>query len=282
MQKNSIRALLPLLLLVALLHAGASLHDKPRPLAGAEVYRRTLPAVAWVHASGSGKGTGWLLDRDRRFFVTCYHVVGENDTVEVFFPVRVAGMVQAEPLYYHQHRASLEKSKHLVRGRVLRHSKDTDLALIELDALPSDCTALRLASTGPAPGERVHVVGNRYDLGVLWGHTGGVVRQVKVLREGYFSGGRQLARGARVVVAQAPINEGDSGAPLVNERGGCVGGAGDRSVRRTGRGSRPGPHRAGAIGAGGTVFRQCVPPWAAFAGVGAGGVAGAKRTWIRA
>src|SRR5260370_686517 len=63
----------------------------------------------------------------------------------------------------------------------------------------------------------------RYDVDALWAHSVGEVRQVQTLKEGYFSEGKELAKGARVVSAQVPINEGDSGGPLVNERGEVVG-----------------------------------------------------------
>ena len=43
------------------------------------------------------------------------------------------------------------------------------------------------------------------------------------LKKGYFSGGKELGKGAHVVSAYVPINEGDSGGPLVNERGEVVG-----------------------------------------------------------
>ncbi len=49
------------------------------------------------------------------------------------------------------------------------------------------------------------------------------MRQHLVWKEGYFNGGKQLAKGVQVVLTQAPINEGDSGAPVVNERGEVIG-----------------------------------------------------------
>jgi tetratricopeptide (TPR) repeat protein len=216
--------LLPLAALLAgALAAGPSARVEDEGLSGAAVYRRTVWATAWVRAAGEGKGSGWLLDPSRRWLVTCYHVVGDNDTVDVVFPVRRGGALVAERAHYVEDLPLLTKDGHAVRGRVLRRDKDRDLALVELEALPPGVAGLRLSARSPAPGERVHVVGNRYDTDALWLYTGGAVRQVQTLREGYFHGGRQLARGARVVVAQAPVNEGDSGGPLVNARGEVVG-----------------------------------------------------------
>jgi tetratricopeptide (TPR) repeat protein len=220
----SYRALLLLpLLLVGAIPASPPVQTSSEPLSGAEVYRRTLPAVVWIHSTDRGKGTGWLLDRSRRLLVTNYHVVGENNSVEVFFPVLERGAVVAERGYYLEHREVLRKSSHVVRGKVLRRNPDTDLALIELESVPEKAQALRLSAASAQPGDRVHSIGNRYDCDPLWVYTTGAVRQVRVWRDGYFNSGKQLAKGAHVLLTQSPINEGDSGGPLVNERGEVVG-----------------------------------------------------------
>jgi len=220
----SYRALLPLLLLlVGAIFAAPSADRSSEPLSSGALYERTLPAVAWVHAADRGKGTGWVADRSRRLLVTNYHVVGDNKSVEVFFPVRERGAVVAERGYYLEHRERLRKSGHAVRGEVLRRSPDADLALVKLESLPREAGELRLAAAAARPGDRVHSIGNRYDCDPLWVSTTGSVRQARVWRDGYFNGGRQLAKGAHVLLTQSPINEGDSGGPLVNDRGEVVG-----------------------------------------------------------
>ena len=213
-----------LILLLGAAWAGSSLPSGDEGgLTGAEVYRRTLRGVAWVHAPDAGKGTGWILDRPRRLLITCAHVVGDNATVDVVFPIREDGAVVADRGYYFEHMPALRNSGMAVRGRVLKRNPAVDLALVELASLPDGVEALPLSDDDARPGDRVHVVGCRYDVDSLWAHTGGEVRQVQTLKEGYFSGGKELGKGARVLAAQAPINEGDSGGPLVNDRGEVVG-----------------------------------------------------------
>ena len=73
---------------------------------------------------------------------------------------------------------------------------------------------------GPA---QVQGLGHRYDSVALWTWCRGSVRQQRTLHDGYFSNGQQLAKGARILHAQLPINEGDSGGPLLNDRGEVVG-----------------------------------------------------------
>jgi tetratricopeptide (TPR) repeat protein/S1-C subfamily serine protease len=222
---RSVRALLPLVVLLAgAVGAGEALRGRGGPLSGAEVYRRALPGVAWIEAAGQGRGTGWLLDRSRRWLVTCYHLVGENKTAEVIFPVRRNGAWVVERDYYLRHRDALKRSGHLTSAKVLIRRPESDLALLQLDVLPADAVEVVLATERPRPGDRVHVLGNRGDLHpLLWGYGAGSVRQLLTLREGYFNGGRQLALGARVVLASVPVNEGDSGGPLLDRRGRVVG-----------------------------------------------------------
>src|SRR5262249_21777797 len=161
--------------------------------------------VAWVHAADKGKGTGFLVDRERRWLITAYHVVGDNKTAEVVFPVFHDRVPQSERDYYLQHRAQLQAGGQLVQGRVVLSDRDRDLALLELERLPTGATALVLASDDPRPGDRVHGVGCRYDSPVLWTYHQGSVAQVRTLREGYFTGGQQLAKGAHIIEARTPI-----------------------------------------------------------------------------
>jgi tetratricopeptide (TPR) repeat protein len=208
-----------LILLIGAVWAGSFLPERDDShLSGAAIYRRTLRGVAWVLAPDAGKGTGWILDRSQRLLITCAHVVGDNKTVDIIFPTSDHGAVLADRAYYYEHRTDLR-----VRGRVLKCNPGVDLALVQLDSLPAGAEELPLAPDGARPGDRVHLVGCRYDIDALWAHSEGAVRQVAALKEGYFSGGKELAKGARVVSASVPINEGDSGGPLVNERGEVVG-----------------------------------------------------------
>lgn len=191
-------------------------------LSGPEVYHQALQATVLIVTPTRGKGTGWLLDREKRLVVTNLHVVGDNDTVDVHFPAFDGRRLITERSYYVENRRALEDAGRLVRGRVLHKETACDLALLELASVPDDARALPLAVDSPSPGERVHTLGNRGDLEMLWTFSSGVIRQVLTAQEGYFWRGKQLAKGARVVITQSPINEGDSGGPLLNERGELV------------------------------------------------------------
>jgi tetratricopeptide (TPR) repeat protein/S1-C subfamily serine protease len=202
--------------------------------------------------------------------------VGDNTIVDVVFPVAEKGQIVASRAWYLEHYPRLQEDGYAVRGTVLRRELATDLALVELASLPVEAMELGLATGGVSPGDRVFVVGTRYDSDALWGFTAGTVRGSRVLREGYFNGGKQLAKGARVIEATAPINEGDSGGPLVNDRGEVVGvcaavawealGAGlftDRQevlalLERAGRKTRPIELTVVGAGVGREVYRRAM------------------------
>lgn len=216
------RGLTPLLLALTGVWAAVPA-PRPTPRQGRVLHVRALAGSAWVLPGEGGKGSAWLVDSDRRLLVTCYHVVGESDTAWLVFPLRDNGGLVGPRQHYLTHLPALKASGRAVRARVVRRSRDADLALLQAERLPADVQPLPLAPTPAGAGDRVCLVGNRYDVDVLWTHATGAVQARKTLRDGYYSAGRQLAKGARSLVASVPINEGDSGAALLDDAGQVVG-----------------------------------------------------------
>lgn len=190
---------------------------------GPDVHARLLKSTAWVRTTTQGVGTGWVVDAKRCWLVTNLHVVGEQDRVEAFFPVERDGRTVAERQFYLENQKQLHEDGRAVRGKVILRREASDLALIELEGLPKGFAALPLTDSLPGPGTEVHSVGNRHDADALWLHTTGTVRQVGRLTDGYFWRGKKLAAGAPCLIAQSPIQPGDSGGALVNDRCEVVG-----------------------------------------------------------
>ena len=189
--------------------------------ANAEAYRRALASCGWVVVPGAKRtssGTCWLADRERKLVVTCRHVIGKAREVLVYFPQHDKdGELIVEASHY-------LGSVPAVSGRLVTADKRRDLALIQLRSLPADVRALPLAPRSSRPGEDVHSVGNsglsgRLADGSLWWYTRGCVRQVHIRKIRSPAG----VRAVRMLETQAPVNEGDSGGPVVNDRGELVG-----------------------------------------------------------
>jgi tetratricopeptide (TPR) repeat protein len=186
-----------------------------------QIYQRTLRSTCLV-LTRQASGTGWLVDEHRKKIVTNYHVVGTNDSVTLVFPAFAEGRVIPDRNHY-------QKRVRQVRGKVLSKDPQRDLALIEAHALPADFTALPLARESAGPGDLVHTVGNPGASGALWVYTSGTVRtevyrkRLKLLDGRKPDDGPVLELHTYMFETQAPINPGDSGGPVVNDRAELVG-----------------------------------------------------------
>jgi S1-C subfamily serine protease len=190
---------------------------------GEKIYQRILRSTVWVVIPVSKNramtGTGTLIDLKRKLILTNYHVVADKDEAVIIFPVlQKNGEVVAERKLYMK--PELRK-----RGRVLARDAKVDLALIQLvDEVPPGAKALERAHDSPSPGQRLHSIGNPGASDALWAYTQGTVRQVYKKR--FVAGGRNgegsFEVDARIVETQSPVNAGDSGGPVVDDRGKLV------------------------------------------------------------
>lgn len=185
--------------------------------ADAETYKQTLKSTAWVLAKTDGatsSGTGVLVNQEKKLLITNFHVVGNARTAVVFFPE----MKNGKPVV--SRKSYLDKvSKLGIKGRVLAVDRKRDLALIELSKLPKGVEAITLADDSAGSGETVQSIGNSGSTEALWVFTSGSVRNVyqKQFRTG--AGEHDFM----VCETQSPINPGDSGGPVVNEKGELIG-----------------------------------------------------------
>jgi hypothetical protein len=188
---------------------------------GEKVYDRTLHSAVWilipVGGSKARTGTGAIIDTNRRLVITNYHVVRDDEHVLVHFPIFVNGKLVAERQAYTPNKS--------VPAKVIAREPRRDLAVIQLQGpLPPDAKAVKLAKDSPKPGQRVHSVGNPGASGALWVYTEGSVRQVytqKFLARSK-DGDAAFEVDARIVETQSPVNSGDSGGPVVNDKGELV------------------------------------------------------------
>jgi S1-C subfamily serine protease/Tfp pilus assembly protein PilF len=181
-------------------------------------YDRIVPGCVWVRADTEGAGSGWIVDREKKWILTNYHVVGSAQRVTIVFSQRVAGE-------WFGHRRDIDQPGHSFRsmGTVIRKDPRRDLALIETEAMPESSRSLSLALQSAQPGQNVTLIGQRSDLSELGSAALGTIRQRYRSVSGYPWRADRLARHTDLLLADLPIHEGDSGAPLLNERGEVVG-----------------------------------------------------------
>src|SRR3954471_7157639 len=167
---------------------------KGQTRAGA-IYALASPAVVSIR-TGTGSGTGFLIDKGGRI-VTNAHVVGGNSRVLVRFG---------------QEQTSLD-------GKVIGSAPSSDLAVVSIggNSVPQDVKPLQFADSRGVQGG---------DVAVAIGHPFGLDRPAT---EGIVSGlGREIQapNGFQidaVIQTDAPINPGNSGGPLLNDTGHVIG-----------------------------------------------------------
>lgn len=187
---------------------------RTRTDANETVYENAVRSTTLVMTNG-GRGSGALVDIDRKLVVTNYHVIRGNQFVDVIFPMFEDGVVVSNPADY-----DANKKTSRVRGKVISADPKRDLALIEVERIPEDAVAIELAPTSARPGQLAHAIGNPLASGAIWVYTFGRVRQVYRKSMNMDEG---LTCEMTVVETQAPVNPGDSGGPLVNEKGQLIG-----------------------------------------------------------
>jgi S1-C subfamily serine protease len=171
-----------------------------RGAAETRVYEQASPSVVLIVTPG-GLGSGVVVGADGQI-VTNLHVAGDFDTVGVVYKPAQEG-------------ASVEKAE-IHQARVLRRDEVSDLALVQVDGLPSAIKPLAMGGTDSVRvGADVHAIG--HPTGESWTYTRGIVSQVR--RDyAWTATGDRFEHKATVIQTQTPINPGNSGGPLLNEK----------------------------------------------------------------
>ena len=186
------------------------------PGTGTRVYKKTLRSVVGVEVPSRGYASGFVIDRAERLVVTAFHCVEDRDSVRVIFPAfKSDDTVITERGHYYGRNAQL------IPGKVVLKLERKDLALLQLDRIPSGFVAVKIATVRVQPGQAVYTVGNPTASGGMWIFSNGSVRQIFAQQEFHLESGQAIV--ADIVETQNPTNPGDSGGPVVNSRGELVG-----------------------------------------------------------
>lgn len=163
-------------------------------LTAGQVYEKALPSVVSIQASseaGTAAGSGIIMTGDG-YILTNYHVIEGASTAWVF-PLTGRSGYQAELVGY---------------------AAELDLAVLKVDAkglTPAEFGSSRVLAVG----DTVYALGN--PMGYLYGSlTEGIV---SALGRSVTIGGHKMS----LIQTSAPLNSGNSGGALLNERGQVVG-----------------------------------------------------------
>jgi predicted Zn finger-like uncharacterized protein len=185
-----------------------------------EVYHRLLKSTVWIQLSTGELGSGALIDREEQLVVTNFHVAGKVPSVTVIFPAfkdKTRREPHTDPDWYLDGKNHSSTS---MPGTVVHKDSKRDLALVKLASIPPEVAAVPLLARGVKVGEHVHSIGSSgVGDGGMWRYTWGAVRNVYKSEKQFPD---QLVN-CQWVETNAPTNHGDSGGPIVNDKGQLVG-----------------------------------------------------------
>lgn len=128
-----------------------------------QVYNNAIRSVMWIANPGIGEGSGVLLDKKSKLAVTNAHVIGQQNTIDVYFPAPdEKGELIKDRNFYLKSSGVLKRLGYYTKGHVIARSEKTDLVIIRLDGLPETAREIDWKLTPPATkaGELVYILGN--------------------------------------------------------------------------------------------------------------------------
>jgi len=201
-----------------------------------EVNQNLLRSTCWIlevpepNARSARRGTGFLVNKERKWVLTTYNVVHDRLLFLVCFPApdeKGSGAKQRSRGWYLSQPVPTDPDQPAGRhacwhyARVKYKNPERDLALFELGSLPDDVHALKLAPQSSHIGRSVFSLGNPEAGKLLWVYTESKVRQMDPERSEMKLGDQVIK--ARTLLTQSTLDKGDSGGALVNDRCEVVG-----------------------------------------------------------
>ena len=187
---------------------------------GEDMFKKLLPRTVWINTK-TGTGSGSLISVEKKLIITNNHVIAGTSEIEVFFPRYSLKVLDTNPMNYFKNRDAA------IPAKVVYTNPEKDIAFLELASVPEDAKEMFRSQRSPEVGSKVFVLGQsgikfttpNEISGTLWRISIGTVRQVydKEIQYKQFP----LVK-AKIAETQTATNKGDSGGPVVNDRGNLV------------------------------------------------------------
>jgi len=184
------------------------------------IYKNNVGAVVYLgNKKDNGVGTGSIISKDGQI-ITNWHIVGNAKKLHVWLlpddPEIMTGdkILWTEPNFI---------------GTVINRNKRKDLALVKIEGLPKDIKIMRFGKTSNLPiGSTVFSIG--HPSGEAWTINSGMVTQIRPNYEWTYCLKKKgevckenSSHSANIIQHEVPTNPGNSGGPLLDEKGLMVG-----------------------------------------------------------
>ena len=196
-------------------------HNLPY-LPAQQIYNQAMSSVIWIGAFDNNdrlsKGSGVLIDKDRRLAVTNAHVIDNAESILVFFPYRDQnGRLNKKENFYFKNWRRLENQGYVALGQVIAQNVRNDLAIIQLDRLSPTAREINhdfsmQLDSKMRRGDKVHILGNPG--GRLWNWTQGTFLKSWI---------DCLPNGGPCLEIEGDAEGGNSGGPVLNGQGMFIG-----------------------------------------------------------
>jgi S1-C subfamily serine protease len=167
---------------------------------GPSIFNSKVDGVALIMGDG-GLASGAIIS-SKGHILTNWHAVDGNENMEII----ILGEGEIKDNTY--------------QVEVLKLSQSQDLALLKIINPPRDLNVLKLSKVIPKIGSTVHAIG--HPEGEVWSYSLGYISQHRDDYEWSYKDSDESFT-ADVYQMQTPINEGNSGGPLLNKYGNIIG-----------------------------------------------------------
>ena len=194
-------------------------------LSAQQIYKQAIHSVVWIRTETGdwiGKGSGVLIDKDRKLIVTNQHVIDNAEQIYVFFPYKDRdGKLQKDSDFYLDNMEWLVDNNYATEeARVIAQNVENDLAILQLDRLPSTAREIQHdfsqnAEDSMKRDDKVHILGNPGHR--LWNWTQGTFLGTQAscpVEDGELVG---------CLVMEGDTHGGNSGGPVLNGQGVLIG-----------------------------------------------------------
>jgi len=175
-----------------------------------EVYKNNAGAVVYIgNEKENGMGTGTIINKNGEI-ITNWHVVGNAKKVHIWLLPKNIENISNE--------GDLWKQPNFI-ATIINRNKRKDLALLKVEGLPKNIKIIKFGKTKNVPvGSTVYAIG--HPKGEAWTFSSGMVTQI---RPNYKWTYENSSHNADIIQHEVPTNPGNSGGPLLDERGLMVG-----------------------------------------------------------